>query len=54
MNEGEVVDFSSTCLEETEKLSAYTIEAIEVYKSKNPSEMSERKQNYFTPKQPFF
>lgn len=54
MDTGEEVDVAGTCVEETEALTAYTLSVIEYYKAKHPSEMSDRKARYFTPKQPYF
>ena len=54
MTEGEDVDVAGTCVEETEALTAYTVSVIDYYKGKHPSEMSDKKARFFTPKLPYF
>jgi hypothetical protein len=51
---GEEVDVSSTCVQETEALCAYTINVIDAWKSKHPQELSEKKARFYTPKMPYF
>ena len=52
--DGEDIDITSTCVEETEALTAYTVKMIDLYKNSHPSEMSEKKQRYYNPKVPYF
>ena len=40
---GEEVDLATACLEETEKLTNYTIQSINYYKSNTSQEVSEKK-----------
>lgn len=54
MNAGEEVDFTSTCVEETENLTKYTTSVIGYYKSNTGQEVSEKKQRYYNPKIPYF
>jgi len=49
MKDGEEVDLSSACIEETEALVSYTQNQIAWYKNKNPSEVPDKKSRYFTP-----
>ena len=51
---GEDVDYSSTCVEETEALVSHTIRVMNTYKNSKPQEVSAMKQRYFVPKQPYF
>jgi len=52
--EGEDIDVSTTCVGETEALIAHTIKHINYYKTKHPSELSDKKSRYYTPKLPYF
>lgn len=54
INEGEEVDFSSTCVEETEALAAYTISHITYYKETKPQEVNFRRVGFYNPKLPYF
>ena len=51
---GEEVDLTSACIEETEALTNYTIQSIGYYKSNTSQELNEKKQRYYTPKVPYF
>ena len=51
---GEEVDITSTCVEETEALVSYTTAAIGYYKGNTSQELSEKKQSYYNPKIPYF
>ena len=54
MDAGEEVDLSTACQKETLALSKYMVKELNIYKNAHPSELSEKKQRYYTPKQPFF
>lgn len=54
MEAGEDVDLSGSCVEETEALTSYTIATINYYKTKHPSEMSEKRAKYYNSKMPYF
>ena len=51
---GEEVDFSSTCVDETEALASYTIYHINYYKNNTGQELNFRRHGYFNPKIPYF
>ncbi len=51
---GEEVDITSSCIEETEALTSYTITIMDHYKTKHPQEVSEKRQRYYTPLMPYF
>ena len=51
---GEEVDYSSTCIEETENMLKYTQSVIGYYKGSTSQEVSEKKQRYYNPKMPYF
>lgn len=51
---GEEVDFESACIVESEKLQGYTFAQVNQWENNHPSQMSEKKQTYFTPKLPYF
>lgn len=54
MKSGEDVDFDTTCNLEQQKLASYTMFQYKQYKMNHPSQLSEKKQQYFTPKLPYF
>lgn len=51
---GEEVDYSSTCVQETEALVSYTVSVINKYKNNTPQEVGFKKQKYFIPKMPYY
>ena len=51
---GEEVDYESACVVEAEKVTGYTLLTLENFQKANPSDLSERKQSYYTPKLPHF
>ena len=54
INNGEEVDLSATCVEETEALVGYTNSIIGQYKANTGQEVSATKQRYYNPKMPYF
>lgn len=53
MKENEEVDFASSCNVEREKVLAYTLLQYNMWLKRHPSELSEKKQQYFNPKLPY-
>jgi hypothetical protein len=51
---GEEVDLTTVCQSESEALIAYTIKAMDYYKSVTPLEVPDKKSRYYTPMQPYF
>ena len=54
MEEGEEIDLTSSCIEETDALTTHTIKILNHYKDNHPSELNDRKQKFYVPKQPYF
>lgn len=54
MRAGEEIDYETTCVVESEKLAGYTMAQVGTWQRQHPSQLSEKKQSYFTPKQPYF
>ena len=51
---GEEVDVSSVCLDESEALLNYTVSIIGNYKNGASMEISDKKTRYYSPKVPYF
>jgi len=49
LKDGEEVDVTSVCIEETEALATYTISMVNYYKGKQNPTISASKQNFYTP-----
>jgi hypothetical protein len=54
MKEKEEVDIESVCDSEVNKLMGYTAFMLEEWEIKNPIKVGDRKQQFFTPKMPYF
>ena len=54
LKSGEEVDYQSACIVEAEKLTGYTFLLLDNHATQNVSSLSERKQQYYTPKLPFY
>ena len=54
LREKEEVDFGSMCESEQNKMMGWTNAMLEEYEIRNPVKVSEKKQQFFTPKLPYF
>lgn len=51
---GEEVDFDSACSVQIARIEKYITSNLDTWKNQHPSGLSENKQGYFQPRQPYF